>query len=340
MLKKILVALTAGVVACLLAVSATQAQAKPELVVYTYDSFVADWGPGPLIKTGFEAKCGCTLNFVGLDTSLGILGRVRLEGRHSPADIVLGLDTAQSGAARTTGLFAKHGLVGLDTRLNLPPQLGKWQDDVFVPFDWGYFAFVYNRARLPRPPQSMAELIDGGTPLTLAIQDARTSTPGFGLLLWLKALYGDGMAAALAKLDGKIATITKGWSEAYGLFVNGEVDMVLSYTTSPAYHRLAEDQTNYDYASFAEGHYMQIEVAAVLKSSKQPALARQFLAYLVSPEAQALLPQSQWMYPVADIDLPTGFEIKPQPMPLLLDDGLVADKQAAWLEEWVAGLTR
>ena len=39
-------------------------------------------------------------------------------------------------------------------------------------------------------------------------------------------------------------TVTPGWSEAYGLFTSGEADMVLSFTTSPAYHIIAEgDET-------------------------------------------------------------------------------------------------
>ncbi len=31
---------------------------KPTLTVYTYDSFAAEWGPGPQIKKNFEAQCG------------------------------------------------------------------------------------------------------------------------------------------------------------------------------------------------------------------------------------------------------------------------------------------
>src|SRR3546814_1326957 len=54
---------------------------------------------------------------------------------------------------------------------------------------------------------------------------------------------------------------TKGWSEAYGLFLEGEAPMVLSYSTSPAYHMIAEDEDRYQAAGFAEGHYMQVEVA-------------------------------------------------------------------------------
>ena len=31
-----------------------QAEDKPELVIYTHDSFASDWGPGPQIKAEFE----------------------------------------------------------------------------------------------------------------------------------------------------------------------------------------------------------------------------------------------------------------------------------------------
>ena len=60
--------------------------------------------------------------------------------------------------------------------------------------------------------------------------------------------------------------MTKGWSEAYGLFLKGEADMVLSYSTSPAYHIGAENKTNYKAAMFAEGHATQVEVAGLVAS--------------------------------------------------------------------------
>ena len=46
-----------------------------------------------------------------------------------------------------------------------------------------------------------------------------------------------------------------------GLFLRGEADMVLSYTTSPAYHLIAENDSRFASAQFDRGHYMQIEVA-------------------------------------------------------------------------------
>ena len=75
--------------------------------------------------------------------------------------------------------------------------------------------------------------------------------------------------------------------------------MVLSYTTSPAYHIATENKTNYKAAAFKEGHYMQVELAAVTKSSQHKKLANAFLSYLIGPEAQTIIPTTNWMYPVA-----------------------------------------
>jgi thiamine transport system substrate-binding protein len=95
----------------------------------------------------------------------------------------------------------------------------------------------------------------------------------------------------------RIVTVTRGWSEAYGLFLDGEADMVLSYTTSPAYHLIAEDDDSKAAAEFAEGHYMQVEVAGVLENAPQPELARQFMEFMLTDGFQAAIPTTNWMYP-------------------------------------------
>lgn len=71
-------------------------------------------------------------------------------------------------------------------------------------------------------------------------------------------------------MANKTLTVTKGWSESYGLFLKGEADLVLSYTSSPGYHMLADNKDNYAAALFEEGHYLQVEMAGVLTSSKHP----------------------------------------------------------------------
>jgi thiamine transport system substrate-binding protein len=84
----------------------------PVLTVYTYDSFIPDWGPGPAIEAAFEEVCGCDLQFVGAGDGAAVLSRIRLEGARTEADVVIGLDTNLTAAAAETGLFAEHGIDG------------------------------------------------------------------------------------------------------------------------------------------------------------------------------------------------------------------------------------
>jgi hypothetical protein len=98
----------------------------------------------------------------------------------------------------------------------------------------------------------------------------------------VKSVYGDKAPEAWAKLKGRVLTVTPGWSEAYGLFTKGEAPMVLSYTTSPAYHMVSENTDRYQAAAFSEGHYIQIEVAGLLKNAPDKALAQDFLKFMVT----------------------------------------------------------
>ncbi len=217
---------------------------------------------------------------------------------------------------------------------------GGWQDDTFVPYDYGYFAFVYDKEKLKQPPKSLKELVERPD-LKVIYQDPRTSTPGQGLMLWMKSVYGDKAPEAWATLAKKTVTVTKGWSEAYGMFLDGEADMVLSYTTSPAYHLIAENKPQYQAAAFEEGHYRQVEVAAKLKSAKQEKLADQFLQFMVSPAFQNEIPTGNWMYPVIDTPLPKGFEqMITVAKPLAFSADEVAANRKGWIREWLQAVAQ
>ena len=71
-----LLTMAAALAAVALTNIAALASDKPVLTVYTYESFTSEWGPGPAIETAFEERCNCDLQFVSLDSSIGILGRV------------------------------------------------------------------------------------------------------------------------------------------------------------------------------------------------------------------------------------------------------------------------
>jgi len=310
------------------ALCATTALAQtPVLTVYTYDSFVSDWGPGPAIEAAFEETCACDLQFVAAGDGAALLARIKLEGARSDADVLLGIDTNLVAAAKETGLFAPHSVTADYT---LPVE---WNDDTFAPYDWGYFAFVHNADM--EAPANFRDL--AASDLKIAIQDPRSSTPGLGLLMWVKAAYGDEAPGIWADLSDNVLTVTKGWSESYGLFLEGEADMVLSYTTSPAYHLIAEEDDSKAAAAFEEGHYMQVEVAGKLAATDQPELADAFLSFMVTDAFQSIIPTTNWMYPAVTptAGLPDGFEtlITPEKALLLSPEDAAAARDGA-LAEW------
>ncbi len=307
------------------------------LTVYTYESFTSEWGPGAKVAAAFEKTCACKVNYVAVADGVELLTRLKLEGASGKADVVLGLDTNLVAEAKATGLFAPHEI---DTSAVTVP--GDFKDDVFVPYDYGHFAVVYDTETLKTPPKSLKELVEGDPSQKIVIEDPRTSTPGLGLVLWMKSVYGDKAGEAWSKLKGRVLTVTPGWSEAYGLFTKGEAPMVFSYTTSPAYHMVAENTDRYQAADFSEGHYIQIEVAGVTKAAHDPALARQFLSFMTGPDFQSIIPTTNWMMPVGKTSepLPDAFGKLVQPAKtFLMSPEKVEANRKAWIDEWLAAMS-
>jgi len=310
---------------------------KPTLTIYTYDAFSASWGPAPKIKKAFEKEHDCTVKFVGISSSIGALRKIQLEGKRTKSDILLGLDTSIAQVAKKTGLFIPHELN--TSKLALP---APYNDDTFTPFDYSFFAFVYDENKLKQVPDSFEALASMSKEFKIVIQDPRSSTAGLGLLLWVKSVYGDKAGDYWKRLAPHILTITKGWSEAYGLFLKGEADMVLSYTTSPAYHMVEENKTNIKAAPFKEGHYGQIEVAAILKSSKQQALAKEFLAFMHTKTFADIIPTANWAYPVVKVaKLHEAFDSLHRPEKMILMDGKTVEAQRkAIVDEWLEAIAK
>jgi len=322
----------------LLAFLSSPAAAKPTLTIYTYDSFTADWGPGPAVKKSFEKTCDCILKWVSIADGVALLNRLKLEGKATRADIVLGLDTNLVVEAKATNLFEEAGIETPVSKI-----ADKWQDKTFIAYDYAPFAVIWDREKMKNPPTSLQELVDGPADQKIILQDPRTSTPGLGFLVWMKAVYGDKAEQAWQKLSKRILTVTPGWSEAYGLFTKGEAPMVLSYVTSPAYHMIAEKSDRYQAAKFAEGHYLQIEVAGMIKTSKNRELARKFLAFMVSPGFQDHIPTKNWMFPVGKTTepLPKEFARLITPDKLLwLDPKTIADNRKSWIAEWLKATSK
>lgn len=318
----------------LLAIAGAASAETPVLTIYAPDYFTSEWGPGPKIEAAFEETCGCDIKYLAGD----LLPRLLLEGERTKADIVIGLNTDVTKQARETGLFAPHGQ---DTsELTLPIE---WTDDTFLPFNWGHTAFIYDNTKITDAPTSFEALLNAPDDLKIVVQDPRSSISGLALMLWVKSVYGDQAEAAFEKLAPKVLTVTKGWSESYGMFTDGEADMVLSYTTSPAYHIIAEEDDTKSAAIFDEGHYFMTELVAKTTVTQQPELASAFMDFVLSETFQQMIPTANWSFPakLPAEKLPEGFAQLDLPEKALF----YSEEQAAalrdeTLEEWLRAFSK
>ena len=196
---------------------------------------------------------------------------------------------------------------------------------------------------MANPPASFDALVNSGADLSLVIQDPRSSISGLALVLWVKAVYGEQAEAVWQKLAPKILTVTKGWSESYGLFSDGEADMVLSYTTSPAYHIVAENDLTKKAAIFPEGHYFMVELAAKIASTDVPDLADAFLAFIMTDQFQNIIPEGNWSLPAAlpKSQWPQAFQDLPLPEKVLFySEEEAANLRKETIEEWRRALSK
>ncbi len=313
--------------------TAEKISSRNELVIYAYDSFVSEWGTGPKVIPVFEKKYGIKVTVQSAGDAGQVLQKAIMEKTHPAADILIGIDNNLLSKAVSEDIFEPYKPEGIK---NVPKSLIFDHSYRVIPFDYGFFAIIYDSDKISSPPSSLEELCDSRFKKSLILMDPRTSSPGLGFLLWTIAVYGDSFPAYWERLKPSILTITEGWDSGYGLFTSGEAPMVLSYTTSPAYHVEYEHTKRYRAALFTDGHYMQIEGLGIVKNAPHKKAAQKFIEFALSKDFQSKIPLTNWMYPVSDkVKLPKSFAYAPIPdKKLLLPAGMVRDHLDAWLTRW------
>ncbi|MDR2900585.1 MAG: thiamine ABC transporter substrate-binding protein [Treponema sp.] len=307
-----------------------------ELVIWTYDSFVSEWGPGPAAEKIFEAETGIPVRFVVLGDAGTLLSRLLFEKEHIDADIILGIYQNMMQKAIDTGLLESY--VSQNTA-NLLPETIVDPEFRVIPFDYSYFAIIYDSEKISTPPKSLEDLTKAEFADKFIFMDPRTSSPGLGFLAWTQEAYGNEWLDYWKRLAPSLLTIADGWSNAYGLFTAGEAPLVLSYTTSPGVHLLSEGTERYQAAIFESGHPVQIELAAILSNAKNKEGAKRFIDFMLTPAFQELIPETNWMYPVIDIPLPESFRINPKSETTLHPKAPSDDDLDAWTQV-MAGANR
>ncbi len=267
---------------------------KPTLRVLTYSGFAGKHSAGEAAKELFEKTRQCVVDFRLVENSLAILADLKLSQGKGDSDLILGLD----GYNLVDAMAYTEGLAPAEIK-SISANLSEKIHGNFLPVDYSYLTFIVDTQKIKKIPGTWREfLLAKNLRKQLILQDPRSSSPGLGLLLSLQSVFKQDLPLQLAKLKEQTLTVGKGWSETYGLFTRGESGMVWSYTTSESYHRERENSKRYKAIYFEEGLLKQVEYAAVLKQAKNKTLALGFLKFLVSPPAQKLIAEKNWMLPV------------------------------------------
>lgn len=311
------------------------------LVVYAYDSFSGDWGPGGEIVAAFEAKYQIPISIISAGDGLEMLSKAIAEQDRPYADVIVGISDEMASRAYKADLFEPYHspLLG-----EIPSFLHFDSQDRLLPFDYGNFAFIVDSEAIPEEywPKSLADLTQEQFKKKVILIDPRTSSVGLGLLLWTIQVFGEeGYLAWWEVMKEQALTITDGWSSAYGLFTEGEAPLVLSYTTSPVYHYTYENSTRYEALIFDEGHQATIEGVGILRSSKRKEEAKLFVDFLLS-EAQLPIALANSMYPTnMNTVLTEAFAYAPKPeISLRIESDVIEAKLDRWLHDWTEVMSR
>ncbi len=277
-----------------------------EVVIYTYDSFISEWGPAPELARLFKEKTGITCTFIDAGDGAQIISRVILERKDPRADLVIGFDNNRMNSIRSSEIFESYKPANADDII--PEELRLADDWLATPYDWSLFALIYDTESSVPEPHSLVELANPSYKKRIILMDPRTSTPGAGFVAWTLATFGEACGDFWRALKPNILTMAPSWSTGYGLFTTGEAPLVISYMTSPAYHIENGEGNRFRAARFNGGYPIQIEGAAIVRGAKNAANAKRFLDFLITEEAQGVLPRTQWMYPVnASVKLPESY---------------------------------
>jgi thiamine transport system substrate-binding protein len=309
------------------------------VVLVTHESFHL---PKKLVRA-FEEETGHDLEVRAAGDAGTLTTRLVLTAGNPTGDVAFGVDNTFASRALAEGVFAAHDV-------SLPAGAERYalegeDADRLVPVDSGNVCVNVDEAwfaeRDLEPPSSFEDLADPAYEGLFVTPSALSSSPGLAFLLATVSEYGDAWPAYWERLLANDTLVVDGWTDAYfGEFTAGSESgarpVVLSYDSSPAFTvpKGSDESTT---SALLDTCFQQVEYAGVLEGADNPEGGQALLEFLLSEEVQAALPESMYVFPVADgVDLPADWAryAERPTSPHTLDPAEIADDREAWLEEW------
>lgn len=319
-------------------------QVDRTVTLVTHESFAL---PDELVAA-FERESGFRLEISKLADAGALTNQLVLTKDDPVGDVVFGIDNTFATRAIDEGVFASYAA-------DLPAGAEDYElegddEDALTPVDTGNVCVnvddAWFRANGVPVPTSLDQLTDPAYRDLLVVPGASTSSPGLAFLLATIGEYGEDWPSYWERLMANGAKVVKGWSDAYFTdftHSGGERPIVVSYDSSPAF-TLNKKKTATSTSALLDGCFEQVEYAGVLAGddTNVPG-AEAVVDWLLSPEVQAALPTSMYVFPVAsDVDLPADwarFAQRPEET-VEVAPADIAEHRAEWLQQWTEIVSR
>ncbi|MFX0117113.1 MAG: thiamine ABC transporter substrate-binding protein, partial [Candidatus Hodarchaeota archaeon] len=235
-----------------------------------------------------------------------------------PVDIVIGLDNTLAQDGIKAGLFQKY----TPSNVSIIPQWARDGLDAsgyLTPYDFGVIALIQHKNDLDLGSNfTLQTIIEQDLAEQLITQNPATSSTGLAFLLWTVTVYekilGESWQDWWQAVSDKIR-VTKGWSDSWTLWDEGEAALLVSYGTDPAYSNYFWGATDIEaYLSHESGNpngWVQIEGLGITTGVDNAIIpkAKAFIDWFISEDVQKLIPTTNWMFPANQyVELPEAFQ--------------------------------
>ena len=279
--------------------SAVAAYAAGELNLYSSRHYDTD----ERLYSDFEDMTGITINRIEGNAD-ELIARMQAEGKNSPADIFLTVDTSRLERAKDAGLFQPANSAILEARI---PAYMQDEDNQWFGFSQRARILFYDKNDVAEPPMTYQDLADPKYAGQICIRSSTnvyTQTIVAGLIAHL------GEEATKDWVDGVVANFARdpqgGDTDQLRGIVSGECDIAMSntYYFGRAVRRpvsgVSDDLDMFGWVfpnqdSF--GAHMNLSGGGVAANAPNPENAVKFLEYLASVQAQEYFSAGNDEYP-------------------------------------------
>ena len=332
----------------LLMLSACAPKGSLTLTVMTHDSFAAS----ETVITTFEKANNVKVSFLKSGDAGAALNKAILTKDAPLADVFYGVDNTFLSRALEAGIYMPYSsplLAKIPAEFKLDPQ-NRAQPvdygDVCINFDKAYFS----SKGLP-VPVTLEDLARPEYKDLLVMENPATSSPGLAFLLATIDHFGaNGYLEYWKSLRTNGLVVVDSWETAYytnfsGSSGHGSQPLVVSYASSPAAEvvfattKLTDSPIG---SILGPGTcFRQIEFVGILKGTRQLALARKFVDFMLDQQFQQDMPLQMYVYPVnPQASLPQEFVKYAQTatQPATPDPALIAANRDKWIADWTAAV--